>query len=93
MAILKIKLHQSLWIEGENHEFSGEVEQLTIIDSIKKILKDNPKVLSACLTSEFTKKPGILYISGKMEIASLGLLNQIMDEDIDLRIVPVLHGG
>ena len=92
MARLKLKLHQSLRVENEPHEFEGEFESGSIINNIRELLMKNPKILELCL-SEKGRKPGILYLSGKTELSSLGLLDEQLDEDIELRIVPVLHGG
>ena len=92
MARLKLKLHQSLRVKDEPYEFEGEFESGTLISNMRKLLKNNPNILDLCL-SEKGRKPGILYISGQTELSSLGLLDEQLDEDIDLRIVPILHGG
>ena len=92
MVTLNLKLHQSLWQNDEPHEFTGSFENLTIIEAIRQLLKEYPKILELCL-SNGKKRPGILYIAEKVELASLGLLENQLDEDLEIRIVPVLHGG
>lgn len=92
MVKLKLKLHQSLRIEEESYKFEGDFDSGTVIENMRKLLKTNLAILDLCLT-EKGRKPGILYLSGKTELSSLGLLDELMDEDIELRIVPILHGG
>ena len=92
MARLKLKLHQSLRVKEEPYEFEGEFESGSVISNIRQLLENNPNILDLCL-SEKGRKPGILYLSGKTELSSLGLLDEQLDEDLELRIVPILHGG
>lgn len=92
MPVLKIKLHQSLRIKGEPHEFSTSVNSGTIVDNMRKILSNQPEILDLCLANN-GKKPGILYLSENTELASLGLLESELEEDLEIRIVPILHGG
>lgn len=92
MPILKIKLHQSLRLQNEPYEFSDLFNSGTILDNMKKLLSTHPPILDLCL-SEQGRKAGILYLSQKTELASLGLLDHIHEEDLEIRIVPILHGG
>ena len=92
MVNLRLKLHQSLRVEKEPFEFEGEFESGTLIENIRDLLKNSPTISDLCL-SDRGRKPGILYLSGRTELSSLGLLEELMDEDIELRIVPILHGG
>ena len=92
MPTLKIKLHQSLRIQGQPFEFFNSFESGSILDNIRNLLNSNPEILGLCLSEE-GKKPGILYLSNKTELASLGLLENQLDEDLEIRIVPILHGG
>jgi hypothetical protein len=48
--------------------------------------------LELCLKNN-KPKPGILYIAEGTELSSLGLLDNKLDEEIEIRIVPILHGG
>lgn len=92
MVTLSIKIHQSLWIEGEEQSFSGEFMNETIITALSKLLTTSPKVMEQVLRDGH-KKPGILFIYDKTELSSLGLLEQPLTEDMSVRIVPILHGG
>ncbi|MCE7733780.1 MAG: hypothetical protein GPJ54_02810 [Candidatus Heimdallarchaeota archaeon] len=92
MPILKIKLHQSLRIKGEPHEFSESFNSGTIVNNMRKLLSNQPAILDLCLSHK-GRKPGILYLSEKTELASLGLLESELNEDLEIRIVPILHGG
>ncbi len=38
-------------------------------------------------------KPGILYIYNGTELSSMGLLEEQIEEDMIIKIVPILHGG
>jgi hypothetical protein len=79
-------------IEGEPSEFSGDFEGTTIIDAIVALVTPYPKIAELCIENN-GKKPGLLYISDKVELASLGLLNESFDEELLVRLVPILHGG
>ena len=92
MPTLKIKLHQSLRVHGEPFEFFDSFRSGSILDNIRNLLHHNPQILDLCL-SDKGKKPGILYLADKTELASLGLLECELEEDLEIRIVPILHGG
>jgi len=49
--------------------------------------------LEALLLVDRDIKPGIMIFSGKTELTSMGLLDQELDDDISVRVVPILHGG
>ena len=92
MNQLTLKFHQSLRLKGIEHEFIESFDDVTILEAIRRILEPYPQMKPLCL-QEGKKKPGILYLSGKTELASLGLLEHQLKEDLIIRIVPVLHGG
>ena len=92
MPTLKIKLHQSLRIQDEPYEFSDLFNSGTIVDNMRKLLHNQPEILDLCLSNK-GKKPGILYLLDKTELGSLGLLENELEEDLEIRIVPILHGG
>jgi hypothetical protein len=92
MPKLKIKLHQSLRLADLPFEFENDFDSGSIFECMKDLLITYPLIFDLCL-SEKGRKPGILYISGKTELASLGLLDHELDEDLVIRIVPILHGG
>lgn len=92
MPSLKIKIHQSLRVEGQPYEFEGSFDSGTILENMKNLLSTHKLIFDLCLTAK-GKKPGLLYLADKTELASLDLLDQNMDDDMDIRIVPILHGG
>ncbi|MHA2029925.1 MAG: hypothetical protein ACW99Q_11075, partial [Candidatus Kariarchaeaceae archaeon] len=92
MPKLKIKLHQSLRLVEFPFEFESEFNSGSIIDCMRDLLSGYPVIIDMCLTDK-GRKPGLLYISGNTELASLGLLEHNLDEDLEIRIVPILHGG
>lgn len=92
MTILAIKIHQSLWIEGEKNSFSGDFNGKTILEAMNALLEEAPKIKELCLKDN-KRRPGILYIYDKTELASLGLFDELFTEDLLVRIVPILHGG
>ncbi len=91
-----VEIHRSLRKENDPKEFEIEVENSnrTIGELIALALKDRDDIKALCLEGT-QAKPGILYISGKHELRSLGLIDEpfIPDTDTKIKIVPVLHGG
>ncbi|MHA2249852.1 MAG: hypothetical protein ACXAD7_05795 [Candidatus Kariarchaeaceae archaeon] len=94
MPTIKVKIHQSLRAEDQNHEFEGTFTGIRIIDAIGSLLENTPGMRDNCL-KDGNKRPGILYLVDKTELASLGLLESSVDDwnDIQIRIIPILHGG
>ena len=37
--------------------------------------------------------PGYLLISDKRELKTTGIINEIISSDMDVRIIPISHGG
>ena len=94
MPTIKVKIHQSLRVKDHSYEFEGAFTGIRIIDAISSMLENTPGLIINCL-KDGNKRPGILYLVDKTELASLGLLESSVDdwEDIEIRIIPVLHGG
>ncbi len=94
MTLLRIKLHPSIKIKDKPTEFEGEFSGIKLIEAMNKLLSKYPQIHQLCLKDNH-KKPGILYISDGAELASLGMLDTVIgdDEYIEVRIVPILHGG
>lgn len=92
MVKIRIQLHKSMRIPNQPYSFEGDFENITLIEAINKLLKDNIEIYKLCLKDGY-KKPGLLYFSNDVELSSLGLLETNIDEDIEIRIVPILHGG
>lgn len=95
MPHLKIKIHLSLRVPGEKFEYSGNFTNITIIEAIRELLKESTQISDICL-KDGKRRPGLLYLSGKTELSSLGLLESSVDEinnEMIVRIIPILHGG
>ena len=92
MPILRIKVHPSINVEGTPSVIEGEFEEISILEAMTSLLDSYPDLSDLCLKGKKVK-PGILYIADGTELASLGLLNSKLDEEIEIRIVPILHGG
>ncbi len=96
MVKFVVEIHRSLRKEDDPKEYEIEVDgsDKTIGELISLALQDRDDIKELCLNG--TKaKPGILYISGKHELRSLGLIDEPFtpEEDTRIKIVPVLHGG
>ncbi|MCY3410481.1 MAG: MoaD/ThiS family protein [Candidatus Heimdallarchaeota archaeon] len=94
MTRLIVQLHPSIKFDNTPREFSGEFSSITLIDAIGQLLKDFSQLYEYC-TSDGKRKPGFLYISDGAELSSLGMLDTIIgeEEEIVVKIVPILHGG
>ncbi len=64
----------------------------TIIEGIDLVLSDY-RELKFQILSGGKLNPGYLIFSEKTELSSMGLLDIILDNDILVKIVPILHGG
>ncbi len=51
------------------------------------------QVLKIQILSGGKLNPGYLIFNKKTELSSMGLLDMILDKDILIKIVPILHGG
>ncbi|MHA2169822.1 MAG: hypothetical protein ACXAB7_08015 [Candidatus Kariarchaeaceae archaeon] len=91
---VKLIIHQSLRIQGHDHVDEGDFEKSSVLEAIESLLRHSPELTETCLKSG-DRRPGLLYLSGKTELASLGLLNTNVDEwnHLEIRIIPILHGG
>lgn len=94
MTKLTVVLHPSIKFKGIPRQFEGEFSGKTLISAIDELLQPYPQLRELALKSG-KKRPGILYISQGAELASLGMLDIILDGDekIEVKIVPILHGG
>ena len=92
MPTLRIKVHPSIHVKGTPSLIEGDFADTTILGAMNSLLNSYPELSDLCLKDK-KAKPGILYIAEGAELASLGLLNNKLDEEIEIRIVPILHGG
>ncbi len=92
MPTLRIKVHPSIHVEGTPSVIDGEFKEITILEAMNSLLDSYPDLMNLCLKDK-KARPGILYIAEGAELASLGLLDNKLDEELEIRIVPILHGG
>ncbi len=97
MGKLTVEIHRSLRGEDDPKFYELVVspdDNRSLGELIHVALSSAPQLRETCLDG--TKgKAGILYIAGNAELRSLGLLDSAFDaqEDLVVKIVPVLHGG
>ena len=96
MVTVTIEIHRSLRKPEDPREYVVEVNDndRTLGQIIADALSSHPEIKNEVLDGT-RSKPGILYIANKTELRSLGLIDTPFnpDEDLKLKIVPVLHGG
>ena len=86
-----LKIHRSLRNpeDPEVIEFHGDGKLKNLIlqavsghEFIRGVLFEGDKL-----------KSGVLYIYNETELASMGLLDERIVEDMTIKVVPILHGG
>jgi hypothetical protein len=91
-----LEIHRSLRNPEDPSHLNLEIinTQKTYMQIISEMLEELPNIKSEVVLNN-RPKPGILYIANQSELNSLGILNQKVDvsEDIEIKIVPILHGG
>ena len=88
---LTIHLHPS--IETNNQILTGKVQdEMRILDGIISVLKSDENI-SHLLVVNDDIKPGYLIISNKRELKTTGIINESIKSDLDVRIIPISHGG
>lgn len=88
---LTILLHPS--IETTNSVLTGKIKDNTrILDGIIAVLR-NDKTIAELLIFNNDIKPGYLLISDKRELKTTGIINEIIESDLNVRIIPISHGG
>ena len=88
---LKILFHPS--IIGYNHSIEAVVEEGTkISDAIFNSIKKDQKLFEHVFKDNEIKA-GYLILRGKEELRSTNQMENIIKEDIVIRIIPISHGG
>ena len=67
-------------------------EQTTIIQALKLLTKNYPKLLSLILIDEVIRND-ILIIVDKMDVISMNLLDMTLVDNQVVAILPLAHGG
>ncbi|MHA1345372.1 MAG: hypothetical protein ACTSVO_00465 [Candidatus Heimdallarchaeaceae archaeon] len=88
---LTLHLHPS--ISSDNHILKGETSsEMTLLESIILLLNKN-KNTSELLIIGGDIRPGYLLISEKIELRTTKKLFNKIDSNIEIKIVPISHGG
>lgn len=92
MPILSVEVHPSIRPDKMPSVVETDLKNHTIIEGIDLVLSEYKDLKFQILSGE-KLNPGYLIFSEKTELSSMGLLNMILDKDILIKIVPILHGG
>ena len=92
MPILSVEVHPSIRPDKMPSVVEIDLTNHTIIEGIDLVLSEYKDLKFQILSGE-KLNPGYLIFSEKTELSSMGLLDMILDKDILIKIVPILHGG
>ena len=92
MPILSVEVHPSIRPDKMPSVVKIDIKNHTIIEGIDLVLSEYKK-LKFQILSGGKLNPGYLIFSEKTELSSMGLLDMMLDKDILVKIVPILHGG
>lgn len=92
MPILSVEVHPSIRPDKMPSVVETDLKNHTIIEGIDLVLSEYKDLKFQILSGE-KLNPGYLIFSEKTELSSIGLLDMILDKDILIKIVPILHGG
>lgn len=92
MPILSVEVHPSIRPDKMPSVVKTDIKNHTIIEGIDLVLSEYKK-LKFQILSGGKLNPGYLIFSEKTELSSMGLLDMMLDKDILVKIVPILHGG
>ncbi len=88
---LTIILHPS--IPSSNRILTGKIDGETrILDGLISILTTD-KEAANLLIIENDIRPGYLLLSNKIELKTTGFFNEKIKTDLEVRIIPISHGG
>ena len=93
MKEFKLTIHLHPSIESEYRLLSNVFKEETkIIDGIISVLKIDENITNLLIINGDIK-PGYLLISDKRELKTTGIINEKISSDLDVRIIPISHGG
>lgn len=88
---LTLILHPS--IRSDNCILEGSISgETTILDGILSIIKTDDGVANTLILDD-KLKPGHLLISNKIELKTTGKADNLITSDMEVRIIPISHGG
>ena len=92
MVVFTLQIHPSIREPDVPSKIKVDVEQMTILTAIDVALQKYPK-LSTLILDNGKMRAGLLVFADKTELTSMGLLDSEINESLNIRIVPILHGG
>jgi hypothetical protein len=88
---ITIILHPS--IPSDKRLIEGKIDTETnLLDGLIFLLSKHEKVVNM-LISDSDLRPGYLILSNKVELKSTGKLYSPVKSDMEIRIIPISHGG
>jgi len=84
-------LHPS--IPSDQRLIEGKIDAETnLLDGLIFLLSKHERVVNI-LISDSDIRPGYLLLSNKIELKSTGKLYSPVESDMEIRIIPISHGG
>jgi len=88
---ITILLHPS--IPSNQRLIEGKIDAETnLLDGLIFLLSKHERVVNI-LISDSDIRPGYLLLSNKVELKSTGKLYSPVESDMEIRIIPISHGG
>jgi hypothetical protein len=88
---MKVYLHPS--IPSETRIISGEVSETSLVlEGLLSIISKNKEANSLLISSD-DFKPGYLILHDKIELRTTKRLYAKISSDMEIRIIPISHGG
>ena len=89
---ITVLLHPSIPSKGKI--LTGQISNTTLlIDGIISILCKDKQASAIIFDNNNNIRPGFLLLSNKVELKSTGLLNSYISSDLEIKIIPISHGG
>ena len=88
---LIINLHPS--IQSDIRVIEGEIDsEATLLEGLISLLSEHEKIAKA-LIHESDIRPGYLLLAEKIELKTTGKLYSPVTSNMEIRIIPISHGG
>ena len=86
-----LRIHPS--VPSDTDSLQGNIEEGTnLLEGIVSILSKDQEI-SKIILNDCEIKPGFLLISNKIELRTTGRIIRPINENMDIRIIPISHGG
>ncbi len=89
----KLVLHIHPSIPSDSKVLMEEFKEGTVLfDALVSVLSKNQKIAKVLLLNNAIRH-GFLFISDKIELRSTNKLKDTIKKDVEIKIVPISHGG